>query len=95
VLLSACLSPALDLSVDKKDDGVGLVGTSRDSSKDMRDLLEGSGVDSDDFPLLWLLTECIEGVRKCEDEGSRVKSSEMSSVGSQISGVVLVALVED
>jgi len=53
VLLKVCLSPALDLSVEKKDGGDGLAGGSRDDASDnLRDGFTGSAVVSVDLLLL-------------------------------------------
>lgn len=53
MLLKVCLSPALDLSVEKKDGGDGLAGGSRDDASDnLRDGFTGSAVVSVDLLLL-------------------------------------------
>lgn len=52
MLPKACLSLALDLSVDKKDDGLELDDGSRDASEVFRGLVGVSGVVSVDFALL-------------------------------------------
>ena len=53
MLLKVCLSPALDLSVEKKDGEDGLAGGSRgDASDNLRDGITGSAVVSVDLLLL-------------------------------------------